>query len=139
MPLRSDGERSRGKGRSRGSCPVGDSARRPPSGNSLKKKRKWQWKRDTDTVVSHEGAERGARRSARWARRMSKHCYVLLLGNTDRNSLPWPGTIVTICVSCLMTGNKPPPTGTIRESSKGDTSPHVLPTSQNLPAGIHPG
>ena len=108
-------------------------------GTLLKKERKWQWKRDTDTVVSHEGAERGARRSARRARRVSKHCYVLLLGNTDRNSLPWPGTIVTICVSCIMTGNKPPPTGTIRESSKGDTSPHVLPTSQNLPAGIHPG
>ena len=27
--------------------------------------------------------------------------------------------------------NKPPPTGRIRERSKGDASPYVLPTSQN--------
>ena len=43
---------------------------------------------------------------------------------------PWPGTIVTICMSCFMTGdpdkeygtNKPPPTGRVRERFKGDTA-----------------
>lgn len=38
MPLGSDGEQSQQKGRSRGTHPVWDSERRPPSGNSLKKK-----------------------------------------------------------------------------------------------------
>ena len=61
-----------------------------------------------------------------------------LLGKqTDWNRLPWPGTIVTICMSCFTTGgpskeqgtNKPPPTRRVRERSKGDTT--CLTTSQN--------
>lgn len=40
MPLGSDGERSQQKGRSRGTCSVWDSERRPPSGNSFKKKKR---------------------------------------------------------------------------------------------------
>ena len=50
---------------------------------------------------------------------------------------PWPGTTVTICMSCFMTGdpgkengtNKPPPTGRVWERSKGDTT--CPSTSQN--------
>ena len=50
---------------------------------------------------------------------------------------PWPGTTVTICMSCFMTGDpdkeyetsQPPPTGRVRERSKGDTA--CPPTSQN--------
>ena len=46
------------------------------------------------------------------------------------NPPPWPGIIVTICVSCFTTGgpgkehgmSKPPPTGSVRERSKGDTT-----------------
>ena len=51
-----------------------------------------------------------------------------------------PGTIVTICMSCVRNNggkepgkehgtNKPPPTGRVRERSKGDTV--CLSTSQN--------
>ena len=64
---------------------------------------------------------------------------------------PWPGTIVTICISCFMTGgpgkehrtNKPPPIGRVQERSKGDTnmSDH-LPESFSLASilaeqGVH--
>ena len=50
---------------------------------------------------------------------------------------PWPGTIVTICMSCFMTGdpdkeygtNKPPPTGRVWERSKGDTASVHFPES----------
>ena len=52
-----------------------------------------------------------------------------LLGEAHWNRPPWPGTTVTICMSCFMTGdpdkeygtNKPPPTGRVRERLKGDT------------------
>ena len=63
--------------------------------------------------------------------------------HTDWNCPPWPGTIVTICMSCFTTGdpgkdywsNKPPTTGRIQERSKGDTT--CLTTSQN-PSLWHP-
>ena len=59
------------------------------------------------------------------------------------NRPPWPGTIVTICMSCFMTGgpgkqqgtNKPPPTGGVQERSKGDTT---CPTSSHNPSLWHP-
>ena len=59
--------------------------------------------------------------------------------HTDWSRPPWPGTLVTICMSCFTTGgpgkehrtNTPPPTGRVRERSKGDTTcPN---TSQNPP------
>ena len=64
--------------------------------------------------------------------------------HTDWNRPPWPGTIVTICMSCFMTGdpdkeyrtNKPPPTGRVWERSKGDT---VCPLSRIPLASIHLG
>ena len=60
-----------------------------------------------------------------------------MLGETDQNHPPWPGTIVTMCVSYFMTGgptkehgtiffffgtinNKLPPTRKAQERSKGD-------------------
>ena len=57
--------------------------------------------------------------------------------HTDWNHPPWPGTRVTICMSCFTTGgpgkehgtNKPPPTRKVQERSKGDTT--CLTTSQN--------
>ena len=62
--------------------------------------------------------------------------------HTDWNRPPWPGTIVTICMSCFMTGdpdkeygtNKPPPT---RKSSGKVKRRHCLSTSQN-PSCQHP-
>ena len=59
--------------------------------------------------------------------------------HTDWNHPPWPGSLVTICTSCFMTGgpgkehrtNKPPPTGRVREWSKGDNTCPT--TSQNPP------
>ena len=59
------------------------------------------------------------------------------------NHPPWPGTIVTICVSCFMTGdpdkeyrtNKSPPTGRVQERSKGDTT---CPTTSQNPSLWHP-
>ena len=62
---------------------------------------------------------------------------ILLLGkHTDWNRPPWPGTIITICMSWFRTGgpseergtNKPPPTRRVWERSKGDM---CLTTSQN--------
>ena len=70
--------------------------------------------------------------------------FLYLLGkHTDWNRPPWPGTIVTICKSCFITGgpgkeqetNKPPPTRKVWERSKGDTT--YPPTSQN-PSLWHP-
>ena len=61
--------------------------------------------------------------------------------NTDWNHLPWPGTVVTICMIYSTTGefgkeheiNKPPPTEKIWERSKGDaTCPTILPESSLL-------
>ena len=70
--------------------------------------------------------------------------YIELLGkHTDWNHPPWPGTIVTICMSCFMTGgpgkqhgtNKPPPTGRVWERSTGDTT---CPTTSQNPFLWHP-
>ena len=66
-----------------------------------------------------------------------------LSGQAHWNRPPWPGTIVTICMSCFMTGgsgkehrtNKTPLTGRVRERSKGDTT--CLTISQN-PSHWHP-
>ena len=60
-----------------------------------------------------------------------------LLGEVHWNRPPWPGTIVTFCLSCFATGgpakehgtNKPPQIGRVWERSKGDTT--CLTTSQN--------
>ena len=64
--------------------------------------------------------------------------------HTDWNRPPWPGTILTICVSCFMTGdpgkehgtNKPPSTGRVQERSKWDTTcpttPRILLSSIHL-------
>ena len=63
-----------------------------------------------------------------------------LLGkHTDWNRPPWPGTIVTICMSCFTTGSPgkdmeltthhQPPTRIVQERSKGD--PTCPTTSQN--------
>ena len=65
---------------------------------------------------------------------------MILLGEAhwfQGNCPPWPGTIVTICMSWFRTGgsgkehgtNKPPLTTRIRERSKGDTTCPT--TSQN--------
>ena len=61
----------------------------------------------------------------------------------DWNRPPWPGTIVTICMSYFMTGgpgkehgtNKLPPTGRVQERSKGDTT---CPTTSQNPSLWHP-
>ena len=58
----------------------------------------------------------------------AQHLQSSVRETTDRNHSPWPGTTVTICTSYFMTGdpgkehgaNKPPPTGRIRERSKGE-------------------
>ena len=63
--------------------------------------------------------------------------------HTNWNCPPWPGTIVTICMSCFMTGgpgkeqgtNKPPPTRRVRERSEGDTT---CPTTSQNPSLWHP-
>ena len=62
--------------------------------------------------------------------------------HTDWNRPPWPGTTVTICMSCFTTGgpgkeqgtNKPPPTRRARERSKGDTT---CPTTSQNPSLWH--
>ena len=64
--------------------------------------------------------------------------------NTDQNHLPWPGTIVTICISYLTTGdpgkncrtNKLIPTKRIQEILKKERRCqfNVLLTSQNPPS-----
>ena len=71
---------------------------------------------------------------------------VVLLGeaHTDRNCPPWPGTIVTICMSCLQVVpvrnteliilHQP------EEFGKGQKeTPHVLPPPRILLSGIHLG
>ena len=63
--------------------------------------------------------------------------------HTDWNHPPWTGTMVTISVTCFMTGGpgkehgtkNPPPTGRVRERSKGDAT--CLTASQN-PSLWHP-
>ena len=69
-----------------------------------------------------------------YSRQGESYCYGK---HIDWNHPPWPGTIVTICMSCFRTGgpgteqgtNKPPPTGRVLERSKVDTT--CLITSQN--------
>ena len=66
---------------------------------------------------------------------------LVMLG--DWNRPPWPGTIVTICMSCFSTGvpgkeqgtNKSLPTGTVWERSKGDTT---CPSTSQNPSLWHP-
>ena len=76
----------------------------------------------------------------RWAITLGKCCLPYCWGkHTNWNCPPWPGTVVTICMSCFTTGgpgkeqgtNKPPWTGRVQERSKGDTT--CLTTSQNPP------
>ena len=63
--------------------------------------------------------------------------------HTARNCPLWPDTMVTICMSYFTTvgpskehrNNKPPPTGRVRERSKGDTT--CATPSQN-PSRWHP-
>ena len=71
-------------------------------------------------------------------------CAKSLLGkHTDWNCPSWPGTIVTICMNCFMTGgpgkehgtNKPSPTRRVQERSKGDTT---CPTTSQNPSLWHP-
>ena len=77
------------------------------------------------------------------AKSCSYGIWVTLLGETDWNLPPWPGTIVTIYMSYLMTGgpgkehvtNKLQPTRKNQERSKGDTMCPI--TSQN-PSCWHP-
>ena len=65
--------------------------------------------------------------------------------HTDWNRPPWSGAIVTICMSCFMTGGpgkehwtkKSPATGRVQERSKGDTTRPT--TSQNPSRCIHLG
>ena len=61
--------------------------------------------------------------------------------NADWNGPPWQATMVTMCMSYFTTGgpvkehgtNKPPPTGSVWERSKGDaTRPNNLPESSSL-------
>ena len=71
------------------------------------------------------------------------YMHTIVRRSTVCNSPPWPGIIVTICVSCFMTGgpakghgmNKPPPIGTVLERSKGDT---MCPTISQNPSRRHP-
>ena len=65
---------------------------------------------------------------------------VILLGEAHwHNHPPWPGTLVTTCMSCLTTGGpgkkhgtkKPPPTRRVQERSKGDSM--CLTTFHNPP------
>lgn len=139
VPLGSDGEKSRRKGSSRGTCPVRDSERRPPSGNSSKKTRKWQWDRNTDAEASHEGAERGAREVSSGGGEGVPTLLRAPVGETLTE---------TACLARCNSNHLPelsydreqaPPARRILESSKGDTGPYVPPTSQDLVAGIHPG
>ena len=63
--------------------------------------------------------------------------------HTDWNRPPWPGTLVTICVSYFKTGglgkehrtNKPPPARRVLERSKGDT---MYPTTSQNPSCWYP-
>ena len=72
-------------------------------------------------------------------------CIRCVRGTTDWNHLPWPGRIVTSCLSYLTTGgpgkqrgtNRLPPTGSIQERSKGERRhqsmrPANLPESSSL-------
>ena len=70
----------------------------------------------------------------------TKHCHGK---HADWNRPPWPGTIVTICMSCFVTGDpekeygisKPPPTGRVRERLKEDTA---CPSTSQNPSRWHP-
>ena len=63
-------------------------------------------------------------------------------GSTDWNRPPWPGTMITICISYLVTGGPGKECRTSHDQleelgksqkERGDSSPYVLPTSQNPP------
>ena len=68
-----------------------------------------------------------------------------MLGEAHWNHPPWPGTMVTICMSCFRTGgpgkehgtDKPPPTGRVQKGQKETT--YVWPPPRILLAGIHLG
>ena len=69
-------------------------------------------------------------------------CIRYVRGTTDWNHLPWPGRIVTSCLSYLtgglvsnveLTGYHQPEVFRKGQKERGDTSPCVLPTSQNHP------
>ena len=73
----------------------------------------------------------GGNKSLEWndhSKRARAWSSLVLLGEAHLNRLPWPGTIVTVCMSCFRTRgpgkehgtNKPPPTGRVWERSKGD-------------------
>ena len=70
-------------------------------------------------------------------------CSVCWGKHTDWSHPPWPGTIVTICMSCFRTGgpsnkhktNKPPPIRRVQERSKWDTT---CPTTSQNPSCWHP-
>ena len=76
---------------------------------------------------------------------------LIVRGTSDQNRLPWPGMIVATCMSYLTTGgpgkehgtNKLPPTGRIRERSKGERIQTPVRMSYQPPrillAGIHLG
>ena len=65
------------------------------------------------------------------------------VNHTDWNHSPWPGTIVTICMSYFMTGgpgkeqgtNTPLLTGRVQERSKGDIT---CPTTSQNPSHCRP-
>ena len=64
--------------------------------------------------------------------------------HTDRHGPPWPGTIVTICMSCFTKGgpgkahgtSEPPPTRRVQERKE---IPHVRPSPRIILTGIHLG
>ena len=66
-----------------------------------------------------------------------------MLWEAHWNRPPWPGTVVTICMTCFLTGgpgkeqgtNKPPGTRRVQERSKGDTT---CPTTSQNPSLWHP-
>ena len=66
--------------------------------------------------------------------------HIVMLG--EAHCPPWPGTTVTICISCFTTGgsgkehgtNNPPPTGRVWERSKWDT---ICPTTSQNPSLWH--
>ena len=75
--------------------------------------------------------------------RMVLHNRASVLGEAHWNHPPWPGTIITICMSCFMTGdpgkehrtNEPAATRRTRKRSKGDTT---CPTTSQNPSRRHP-
>ena len=81
-------------------------------------------------VLSMKSLQGGVVREAHWLK-------------PPRHHSNWPGTTVTICMNCFMTGgpgkeqgtNKPPPTGRVWERSKEDAT---CPTTSQNPSCWHP-